>query len=139
LAPGRGGWHAASVAETPHLIITIDAAPGLVRAVRAGPSMASEDAVGEMRSYARETLRGLARARYGLLLDLRAAPIAEESRYAGPMKALRRELTAGFRRAAFLVETKTGALQTRRFVREEGLAVTVFEDEREALDFLAAP
>jgi hypothetical protein len=55
------------------------------------------------------------------------------------MRALRGELTSGLRRSAFLVETQIGALQTRRFVREERLMATVFVVEEEALSFLRAP
>ncbi len=126
------------VADTPHLVIVVDPALELVRAVRAALLVTSDDTISEMRAYAREALRALPRARYGLLFDLRAAPLAVETIYAEQMRALRRDLVTGFRRCAFLVETKVGALQARRFVREEGLAVTVFDDEPSALAFLAA-
>jgi hypothetical protein len=124
------------VSEAPHLTFDVDPASAIVRAVRTRRPLASAHEIDAMTARAREALHAVARGRYGVLVDLRASALAEETDYADEMRALRHELTRGFRRSAFLVETKVGALQTRRFVREERLAVTVFEDERLALDFL---
>ncbi len=73
-----------------------------------------------------------------ILLDLRKGPPGRnDEAFEHASAAWRKQLAAGCERAAVLVRTVAGKLQSQRLARDEGRTPTnVFMDEAEALAFL---
>jgi hypothetical protein len=73
-----------------------------------------------------------------ILLDLRSGPPGRnDEAFESASAVWRKQLAAGAERAAVLVRTVAGKLQSQRLARGEGRAPTnVFMDEAEALAFL---
>jgi hypothetical protein len=124
--------------ETPHIHIHHRSELGLVRATRTDTEVRNAATVEKMVGAIEKALALLVRAHHAMLIDLRPAPIREETDFAKEMRAVRAELCRGFRRTAFLVQTRVGYLQVRRFLAEERLPFPVFDEEEAALAYLLA-
>jgi hypothetical protein len=83
-----------------------------------------------------KALDGLSRRNFALLVDLRKAPGRNDPEFEQAMIACRLRILSGFRAAAALVRTAAGMMQVTRHLRQDNLNVSVFDDEKEALDFL---
>jgi hypothetical protein len=71
-----------------------------------------------------------------LLVDMRSAPINNTPGFEQAMARARVQLLRGFSRISVLVRTAVGALQARRYSREDAINVHVFQDEGAAVSFL---
>jgi hypothetical protein len=71
-----------------------------------------------------------------LLVDLRSSPVRNDPEWEQAASQLRPKLFGGFPRVAVLVKTAVGALQVKRYARDDGLDLHIFHDEEKALAFL---
>jgi serine/threonine protein kinase len=71
-----------------------------------------------------------------LLVDVRNAPPSADGRFEEDMKRNRAEIFGGWHKAAVLVRTFTGVLQSERMERHSAMGVRVFKDEGEAVSWL---
>jgi hypothetical protein len=78
----------------------------------------------------------IGRQQYCLLVDMRSAPINNTPGFEQAMARARVHLLRGFTRISVLVRTAVGALQARRYGREDAINVHVFQDEGAAISFL---
>ncbi|MCB9594897.1 MAG: hypothetical protein H6719_19400 [Sandaracinaceae bacterium] len=70
---------------------------------------------------------------WSVILDVREAPPRNDHEFESALGAMRKKLDAVFVRVVTLVATAAGALQVRRFARENGREALVTHDEDEAL------
>ncbi len=116
--------------------IELDAALKLVRIVRsAEPLPPDGQSIGRIFTELGEALRPY--NGWKALLDLRSGPRGGRSDddFEAQVRVAQQRLSAGFSRVAVLVRSAVGALQIRRL---SGGARSVFQDEAEALKYLAA-
>ena len=85
---------------------------------------------------AEPALRGIARERYGLLIDVRAARGRNDPEFEKKFEPYRQSIQKGFRRVAIVVTTPHGKLQANRYAREDRLPNSVFDDYAAALKWL---
>lgn len=85
---------------------------------------------------AEPALRGIARERYGLLIDVRAARGRNDPEFEKKFEPYRQSIQKGFLRVAVLVTTPHGKLQANRYAREDRLPNSVFDDFGAALRWL---
>jgi hypothetical protein len=78
----------------------------------------------------------LGRHQHCLLVDMRSAPLNNAPGFEQAMARARVHLLRGFSRISVLVRTAVGALQARRYGREDAINVHVFQDEAAAVTFL---
>jgi hypothetical protein len=78
----------------------------------------------------------LGRNQLCLLVDMRSAPLNNSPGFEPAMARARLHLLRGFSRISVLVRTAVGALQARRYGREDAINVHVFQDEATAITFL---
>lgn len=78
----------------------------------------------------------LGRQNLCLLVDMRSAPLNNTPGFEQSMARGRVILLRGFSRISVLVRTAVGALQARRYSREDSINVHVFQDEATAVTFL---
>jgi hypothetical protein len=78
----------------------------------------------------------LGRHQHCLLVDMRSAPLNNAPGFEQSMARARVHLLRGFSRISVLVRTAVGALQARRYGREDAVNVHVFQDEGAAVSFL---
>src|SRR4051812_9415923 len=78
----------------------------------------------------------LGRHQHCLLVDMRSAPLNNNPGFEQSMARARIHLLRGFSRISVLVRTAVGALQARRYGREDSINVHVFQDESNAMSFL---
>ncbi len=78
----------------------------------------------------------LGRQQLCLLVDYRNAPLNNSPGFEQSMARARLNLIRGFSRISVLVRTAVGALQARRYGREDAINVHVFQDEAAAVTFL---
>lgn len=96
------------------------------------------DSVEEMQRAHKEILRVVAPfIDYRLLLDVRKGPSRNDPDYEKGLASLRKQIVVRFQRVAILVKSATGKLHATRLAREDGVQVRVFQDQGEALDYLA--
>ncbi len=116
--------------------IELDQARGLVRIVRTGEALPREGDA--MRRVFVELAEPLAQfAGQKVLLDLRDGPRGGRSddEFEAQARQAQQTLDRTFRRVAVLVRSAVGKLQVRRL---SGGSRSVFQDEAEALKYLAA-
>jgi hypothetical protein len=70
------------------------------------------------------------------MVDLRAAPPNTDPRYEAAIEPHRKQMVKHFSRTAILVRTAIGTMQVRKHMDEDGVPVTVFFDEHEAVRHL---
>ena len=75
-------------------------------------------------------------ARRGCLVDSRESIPRNDAQFEDILRTYRKMVRDRFERSAVLLRTQVGALQTRRFDREEGTNTAVFHDEAEAMAWL---
>lgn len=99
------------------------------------PSVAAAEAIFMAMSSA---LRELPIATMGLLLDVREGPGRNDAEFESMVSEKRSLVFGGFARAAILLATMAGVLQSKRLERESGGHVHVepFQDEAKALAYL---
>jgi hypothetical protein len=73
-----------------------------------------------------------------LLVDLRDTQGINDPRFEEAVARGRKKVVAGFVAIAALVKTAAGALQLRRQAAQDGAGMRVFQDEAEAIAYLAA-
>lgn len=83
-------------------------------------------------------LQGIARERYGLLIDVRPAKGRNDAEFEKKFEPYRQGIQKGFRRVAILVSSVPGKLQASRYAREDGLPNSSFDDYAAALRWLEA-
>jgi hypothetical protein len=123
--------------RTPYTVSVLLLGTGIVRLERTPEPIRSGHVMrGDLDRQATR-LKELDRARYGLLLDLRNAPPNDSSEIeAASIRGLRR-VVEGFARVAVIIRTSTGRLQVGRLSSANGAGVSIFDQESEAMAFLA--
>jgi len=116
--------------------IRLDDALGLLRYERSSVPYATVDEVERAYAAAGEAL-GHVRPGLKLLIDMRQAPPRNDDEFETRAGAALGVLLGRFPRYATLVRTAVGKLQTARIAAERGVVAHVFEDERDALAYLA--
>lgn len=71
-----------------------------------------------------------------ILVDIRAAPMNNDPAFERSFAQYRTRIVRSAARAALLLRTKAGRLHATRLAREDGVALTVFEDEEAAHKWL---
>jgi hypothetical protein len=114
---------------------TVDAKRGLVRYERTERPYGAEDIE---RSYA-GVAEAVSRVPPGmkLLIDVRRAPPRNDAAFEARANGALDQLVKRFTRHATLVRTAVGKLQSVRLASERGAVPHVFENEAEALTYLA--
>ena len=125
------------LARTPHWTVVADPARSLIRATRTPlPFIGPGEMAGSLGKL--KNLEAIDRSKMVLLLDLREGPFNNDETFEQTQSPYRAALFAGWAGIATLVKTAIGKLQVARLGREEGREVNIFNDEAEALAFLAS-
>lgn len=116
----------------------VEVLPGdrIVCVVRLPRAFESAEAVEEACAPVQSALDRLGRERHSLLIDVRDAPLRNEPEYERWFADHRRRMPLGFRRAAVLVRTMAGKLQTNRLIENDKSGPVAFQDLREAVSYL---
>lgn len=80
----------------------------------------------------------LGRSRYNVLVDTRHATANNDPVYESWFEAHRKRMVQGFRRAAIVIRTAVGGLQTRRLVQHDASPVVLFTSMDDAIAYLEA-
>lgn len=128
-----------SLYEDPYNAVFADPNGPLVSLQRSEVAFPSLDVLA---TSMREAINSM--SRYGregrvLLVDLRRAIGRNDPTFEEKMKQMRPYLYPGFSRAAVLVKSTAGALQTRRMIVADGFERLVTTDEDEVFDYLLTP
>lgn len=123
------------VLTTEYCTLDFDPVRSIVRFTRLPPAYATVDEIHAEAARIREA-RALLGHGQRVLVDLRAVMPRNDPAFEQAIADVRRAIFAGASRAAILVQTAVGALQTQRHTREDGMGVRVFEDERAAMAHL---
>jgi hypothetical protein len=124
------------VFENEHYTIKLAHGAKVVRLERTNVPFLSSDVCVQSHDTVLQKLDMLVRGAYVLLVDLRLAPPRNDLAFEEAVAQKRRALLVGFQRAAILVRTASGRMQVTRHMRDDGLEVGVFNNEREALRYL---
>lgn len=125
------------VARNRHWVVRRDLENDIVWVVRSHEPYASLEEIDTAFALVRGTLKGVPRARSGVIVDMREARWRNDDRFEAANRDHRAWLVEGFARAAILVQTAAGRLQVERIARAQGLSWLVFDDERLAHDYVA--
>jgi hypothetical protein len=114
---------------------TLDKRPGdvVLQLRRTAEPADAKHAARETEALTR-ALKGLDRARHGLLLDLRAVPLNTSPGFDKATERFRAEVFAGFGALVTLTSTSLGRLQASRLRREEKRDGAVVQGELEAAE-----
>ena len=82
------------------------------------------------------TLDSVDRSQHGLLVDLRDGPLRNDPQFEGAFMTYSQRLYGEFAAIAVLAKTSVGKLQINRFAKMSGIAMSLFDDEGEAVHFL---
>jgi hypothetical protein len=127
-----------AVYEDPYFRAELLTGEKILRVVRSAepfPSVATAEAIFLAMSGA---LRELPISTMALLLDVREGPGRNDAAFENMVSEKRGLVFGGFARAAILLATMTGVLQSKRLERESGgrIHVEPFTDEAKALAYL---
>ncbi|HEY4120750.1 MAG TPA: hypothetical protein VGM56_22950 [Byssovorax sp.] len=114
------------------LVVDVDVVRSIVRCVRT-PGVG--DLPPDMRAAVRSMV-GLARGRFGLLVDVREAPFNNDPEFERRMKPELELLYANFAAVAIVVKSAVGRMQVRRQASEVGERAHVFNVADDALAYL---
>jgi len=123
-----GGNHYFKLAYFPDIAV--------VRFTRSEHPYPSNEELERLHEEISPMLDRLGRQQHCLLVDMRAAPLNNTPGFEQAMARARVHLLQGFSRISVLVRTAVGALQARRYGREDSINVHVFQDEGTAMTFL---
>lgn len=128
--------HARQVYESLHFEIWVDEPARLVICVRT--EMAFETMVEMHAAFGQliRTLDALGRSRYVLLCDLRRAHGRNDPVFEEAMSHIRPRWLGGFRRVAVHVKGVLGAMQIKRYARDDGIERLISSDENELEAYL---
>jgi hypothetical protein len=124
--------------KSDYFVILVDDLAGIVRTVRSAAPFPSIGAVLSEFDQFLGALDALDRARYVLLCDIRAAPGRNDPEFEQIMADVRLRWLAGFRRVGVLVQTVTGALQIKRYAKNDGVERLITSDEPALMKYLAS-
>lgn len=108
----------------------------VIRFTRTEYPYASNEEMERLHEEIGPILDRLGRHQHCLLVDMRNAPLNNTPGFEQSMARGRLHLLRGFSRISVLVRTAVGALQARRYSREDSINVHVFQDEGAAVSFL---
>jgi len=78
----------------------------------------------------------LARNTMSVLIDMRLAPSRNDPEFEAVAHEQPKYLSRDFKRSAVLIRTASGLLQMQRLVKKMGLPFKVFNEEKQALDYV---
>jgi hypothetical protein len=116
--------------------VELDEDKALIRATRSDVPTTSIAEMERINSEMGAILDSLRRSRHVLLVDLRRSPVRNDPEYEQVSSQIRPKLFNGFPRIAVLVKTAVGALQVKRYAKEDRVDLQTFFDEEEALAYL---
>jgi hypothetical protein len=137
-APGsRVNPAGARILETPYCRVEWDDERSLARFVRTALPYATPPDIALEGILVQRALEKAGRGR--LLVDLRAVAMRNDPGFEAAIATFRRRLLRGSGRTAVLARTAVGMLQVKRYAREDGFQVEVFDQEEAALAFIETP
>jgi hypothetical protein len=122
--------------ENPYFSLTYFPDISVVRYTRTDQPYASNEQLERLHEEIAPALDRLGRDQLCLLMDMRDSPLNNSPGFEQSMARARLSLLRGFSRISVLVRTAVGALQARRYSREDAINVHVFQDEGAAVTFL---
>ena len=124
------------IADNHYFSLTYFPEIAVVRFTRTEHPYPSNEEVERLHEQVAPLLDRLGRQDLCLLVDMRSAPLNNAPGFEQSMARARSLLLTGFSRISVLVRTAVGALQARRYGREDAINVHVFQDEATAMTFL---
>lgn len=123
--------------DSEHLLLTLDEGAGRVTLLRREAPFGSLEEAKRALGEVVEVSRPLPRAQLGLLMDLRRGPARNDPAFEGAILPLLTAVLSGFARAAVVVRSAAGKLQSRRMRSAAELTnAATFQSEEAALEFL---
>jgi hypothetical protein len=123
--------------RTKQTVVTIDDVARVLRRARTAEPF---DSAAQLETEYGEVVRAMDRVdrrRYGQLVDVRDAPPRNDPEFEGIVARHHADLYRGFLANAVLVHSAVGKLHVKRLLEGSGVKAGVFNDENEALAFLA--
>lgn len=127
---------AEEVFRNDYFTVLVDEPQRIVYSVRSGRPF---DSIEQLDARFQELCRVLDtfdRPRYALLADVRAAPGRNDLAFEEVMKPIRPRWMGGFRRVGVFVQSVVGALQVKRYARQDGIERLITSDEAEIMRHL---
>lgn len=123
------------IARTDHWIVTLD--DRIVRATRTSVPFASDADLRATMTLLQSQRLGADRSKLGLLVDLREGPFRNDDAFEATLARFRTEIFSGWAGVASITRTAVGRLQVARLAREDHRMMDVFDNEHDALAYLA--
>ena len=120
-----------------HAVVVIDDDLGLVRMIRSDVPLRTEEEVDTLYHAVALAVPRVDRRGLAVLVDLRRSPARNDEAFEAQQAQHRNAAFGGYRRGAALVRSAAGKLQITRLAREHKQPTPVFNDEAEALAYLA--
>lgn len=124
------------IADNHYFSVTYFPDISVIRYTRTEHPYPSNEELERLHAQFSPALDRLGRHQLCLLVDMRSAPLNNTPGFEAAMARARVHLLSGFSRISVLVRTAVGALQARRYSREDSINVHVFQDEATAITFL---
>ena len=122
-----------------HHEIFVDTTARIVTLVRTARPFASAHELEEETAFFAEAVRGIERARYGLVIDARHGPGTHNDALDEPFSHFRRAVMRGFRGVAVVTTSAAGKLHVKRIARDDRVTdLAVFGTVEEARAHLGA-
>ena len=123
--------------RTKHSLVTLDEETRVLRRARTAEQFASVAEVDAEYAELVRVMDRVDRSRYAQLVDVRSAPPRNDSQFEAAVERHHVALYRGFRASAVLVHSAVGKLQVKRMFEESGVPGRVFNDEAQAMAYLA--
>ena len=123
--------------HTNHYVVTLDEEARVLRRVRTPEQFVSTAQIQAVYDELVRVIGEVDRARYTQLIDARAAPPRNDQPFEATVERHHDALYSGFLASAVLVQSAVGKLQVKRMLEASGVKASVFNDEAEALEYLA--
>ena len=123
--------------RTRQTVVTVDDEARVLRRARTEePFESAEQLEAEYEQVVR-AMDQFVRSRYAQLVDVRSAPPRNDPEFEATVARHHADLYRGFLANAVLVQSVVGKLHVKRLLDGSGVKAGVFDDEREALEYLA--
>ncbi len=122
----------------PHGSVEVDRPRRLVRIRRSGESFHTIEEVRTFYEAVAAAVEKLERRALVVLVDVRDAPARNDPAFETTVASYRKRMFTGFARGAVLVRTAAGKLNVSRHAKDDGVELSVFQDEGAALTWLEA-
>jgi hypothetical protein len=123
--------------RTKQTVVTVDDQARVLRRARTEEHFESAAQLEAEYEQVVRAMDQVVRARYAQLVDVRSAPPRNDPEFEGIVARHHADLYRGFVANAVLVHSAVGMLHVKRLLDGSGAKARVFDDEHEALEYLA--